>query len=365
MSFDLELYLNRGVRRLVREISLAAVKHPFLAAYMTRFAMTVKAAGRKRAEAAAGGEHIPAFLIASITTRCNLHCKGCYARSNRDCTDEAVEEKSLLSVSEWDGIFTEAESLGIVFIFLAGGEPFVRRDLLAVAAAHEGILFPVFTNGTMFDAAAMALLAQHPNLVPVLSIEGDRKITDARRGKGTYDKLTAAMAALKKQGQIFGCSVTVQKDNLKTVLGNAFVSSVARSGAKAILYVEYVPVDGSSTDLAPGDPERKYLAARLAALRKAYPKLVFIAFPGDEQALGGCLAAGRGFFHINPYGAAEPCPFSPHSDRSLKEVSLREALASPLFQKLRSWDALAESHVGGCTLFHQEGKIKAFLEEEK
>ena len=93
MSFDLELYLNRGVRRLVREISLAAVKHPFLAAYMTRFAMTVKAAGRKRAEAAAGGEHIPAFLIASITTRCNLHCKGCYARSNRDCTDEAVEEK--------------------------------------------------------------------------------------------------------------------------------------------------------------------------------------------------------------------------------------------------------------------------------
>ena len=52
-------------------------------------------------------------------------------------------------------------------------------------------------------------------------------------------------------------------------------------------------------------------------------------------------------------------------NRGVRRLVREISLASPLFRKLRSWDALAESHVGGCTLFPQEGQIKAFLEEEK
>ena len=70
--------------------------------------------------------------------------------------------------------------------------------------------------------------------------------------------------------------------------------------------------------------------------------------------MGGCLAAGRGFFHINPYGGAEPCPFSPYSDINLRNVSLRQALRSPLFQKIRAASVLAASHSGGCVLFEQD-----------
>lgn len=46
-------------------------------------------------------------------------------------------------------LFTEAEELGIGFILLAGGEPFLRLDVLEEAATHHKILFPIFTNGTI------------------------------------------------------------------------------------------------------------------------------------------------------------------------------------------------------------------------
>ena len=73
MAFDLESYLAGGVERMVR------------------------------------GEHIPPFLIASITTRCNLHCKGCYARANHNCADSAAAESAqLLSPDDWARIFDEA-----------------------------------------------------------------------------------------------------------------------------------------------------------------------------------------------------------------------------------------------------------------
>ena len=45
--------------------------------------------------------------------------------------------------------------------------------------------------------------------------------------------------------------------------------------------------------------------------------------------------------------------------------SLREALASPLFVKLRECGALEETHVGGCTLFAQEETVKALCAEGK
>jgi MoaA/NifB/PqqE/SkfB family radical SAM enzyme len=86
--------------------------------------------------------------------------------------------------------------------------------------------------------------------------------------------------------------------------------------------------------------------------------MLFISFPGDEKSSGGCLAAGRGFFHINPYGKTEPCPFSPYSDTDLREKTILEALKSPLFQKLNDQNILMQEHIGGCVLFEQEEEVK-------
>ena len=67
----------------------------------------------------------------------------------------------------------------------------------------------------------------------------------------------------------------------------------------------------------------------LAQWRSEYADIIFLSFPGDEKALGGCLASGRGFFHIGSDGSAEPCPLSPFRDSHVAEMGVREALKSP------------------------------------
>ena len=122
-----------------------------------------------------------------------------------------------------------------------------------------------------------------------------------------------------------------------------------------------VPVTPGTESLAPDDAERLQIEQAQEALRKDIPGMVFLSFPGDEKYMGGCLAAGRGFFHINAHGDAEPCPFSPYSDVSLKNHTLLEAMQSPFFQMVRDLNAQDEGHMGGCALFEKEAQVKALL----
>ena len=58
-------------------------------------------------------------------------------------------------------------------------------------------------------------------------------------------------------------------------------------------------------------------------------------FPGDEEVFDGCLAAARGFIHVNPEGRVAPPPFAPFSDMDLENHTLKECLQSELLRKIR------------------------------
>ncbi len=359
-QFNLETYLSHGVENIVKGALRASLSNPLESLFMAQYAISSKAAAKRRHEYKEKGISIPPFLIASITSQCNLHCAGCYARANHSCHDK--EEQGQLSDEEWIHIFEEAKELGISFILLAGGEPFVRMELIKAAGRYKSILFPVFTNGTLMNDEYLRIFDANRNLVPILSIEGNQVLTDRRRGDGVYEALTKAMQNLKKGNILFGTSVTVTKENLKEVTSDSFIEQLYESGCKVIFYVEFVPVDQDNQELAPGEEERQYLTQLLLNMRETYQDLLFISFPGDEKASGGCLAAGRGFFHINANGGAEPCPFSPYSDTNLRTNSLLSALQSPLFKALREEGMLIEEHVGGCVLFEKADQVKELLE---
>ena len=362
-NFDLQAYLTKGVEQVVADALKATLKDPRESAFMLKFAAASKAASKKRREAEDAGEHIPSYLIASITSACNLHCAGCYSRCTRGTVDAAPVEQ--LTDAEWMTIFDEADALGISFILLAGGEPLLRRDVIEAAGKKPNILFPIFTNGTFIDKRYFELFDRCRNLVPVLSIEGEKEITDARRGKGVYDRLIANMDEFRRRGLIFGASVTVTTQNLKEVSADSFLKKLSERGCKLVIFVEFVPVTEESKELAPGDEEREYLRAEIARRRSEHPEMVYISFPGDEKSSGGCVAAGRGFFHINSHGGAEPCPFSPYSDVNVKNGSLREAMHSPLFTALRSGDILLDDHEGGCVLYEKRAQVEALLAGQK
>jgi MoaA/NifB/PqqE/SkfB family radical SAM enzyme len=356
IDIELQNYLIKGVERIVADAVLATIKNPRESAFMVRFATASRAAAARRKKAEEAGEHIPPFLIASITSQCNLHCAGCYSRCNNTTSDS--EPEGQLTSEEWEQVFKEADELGISFILLAGGEPMMRRDVLEAACKEKNILFPVFTNGTFMDEKYFEMFDRSRNIIPILSIEGEQEMTDARRGDGVYDILISNMEELYQRGVVFGTSVTVTKENIREVCSDAFLGKLSDKGCKVVIFVEYVPVSDAADDITPGEAEREYLRAEIARLRKERPEMVYISFPGDEKSSGGCLAAGRGFFHINPYGGAEPCPFSPYSDISVKETSLKEALESRLFTSLRNSDILMDDHEGGCVLYEKRKQVE-------
>ena len=358
-DFDIQGYMTKGVERVVADALKATVKNPRESAYMLKFAAASKKASKKRAVAEEAGEHIPPFLIASITSSCNLHCAGCYSRCNLATTDHKPVDQ--LTGEEWKKIFDEAEELGVSFILLAGGEPLLRWDVMQEAGKKPGILFPVFTNGTFIGEKYMELFDQHRNLIPVISIEGDRDKTDSRRGEGVYDKIIGVMDGLCERDLIFGASVTVTSENLKEVTSEEFLGSLSSRGCKLVIYVEYVPVTEESTELALSDEQRDFLLAEVNRVRSDRRDMVFVSFPGDEKSSGGCIAAGRGFFHINSHGGAEPCPFSPYSDINVRDTSLREALKSKLFTRIIEEDLLTDDHKGGCVLFKKREQVEAQL----
>ena len=361
-KFDIQAYMTRGVERIVADSLKATLRDPRESAFMIKFAAASRKASKIRAEAEKKGEHIPPFLIASITSKCNLHCAGCYSRCNHATEDS--EPVCQLTSDEWLAIFREADEIGISYILLAGGEPMLRRDIIEAAGKMQNIIFPIFTNGTYMDADYFHLLDKCRNLVPVMSIEGGKEETDTRRGEGVYDKLIANMDRFYERGLLFGVSVTVTTQNVHEVISADFLNTLIARGCKLVVFVEFVPVTEESQELAPGEAERNVLENGLVRLRREYSEMVFVSFPGDEKSSGGCIAAGRGFFHINSHGGAEPCPFSPYSDINVRDTSLRTALRSKLFLALQEGDMLEDDHAGGCVLYEKRRQVEELLAVE-
>lgn len=349
---DLTDYIADATKRLIRNVLKNSINDPGTTAFVMRFSHDAKKAMKIREEHQKRGFHIPGFLICSITTKCNLRCRGCYAVENGICGEPLKEP---MSRDQWNSVFDQAEEVGISFIILAGGEPLMNIPVLKDAADHRSMVFPVFTNGTLIREN-IAMFEQHRNLIPIVSLDGPKEMTDERRGVGVFDKATDALALLDKNRLFHGVSVTVTSENLSDVTSDEFIGMLSEMKVNIVFFIEFVPSKATEC-LALGSDLREVLAERVSELRKINTDMIFMSFPGDEKAFGGCIGAGRGFFHINPYGDAEACPASPFHDVNLKESTLKDAISSKLFVTIRESELIALPHEGGCALAEHKAEV--------
>lgn len=351
-----------SIRRIMEKAYRNVLSNPREAAFARKMQRIFRQSEkRRRAVRDTEGIDIPPFLISSMATTCNLNCKGCYARSNGIAALQGAPSKPTLEPARWKAIFTEAAGLGINFSLLAGGEPLTRRDILEQVALVKDMIFPVFTNGTLIGKSYLEFFRDNLNMVPVISIEGTAIGTDARRGAGVFERALKSMAMLREEKLFFGTSITVTTENYIQVTSTEFIETLRDLGCKIVFYVEYVPVEPGTEHLAFQDRHVKEMESLLEERRSSFGDIIFLSFPGDEKALGGCLASGRGFFHIAPDGSAEPCPFSPFSDCNVAQTGVLNALKSPLFQKISSAHALGWEHTGGCTLWEHRDEVQSLL----
>lgn len=354
---NLNTFMNKGIQNIVGTVGRYYVTNRQGRSFLASMLPRVQKCAEIRKEQEQAGTHIPPFLIASVASQCNLHCAGCYARAGGGCGEGC--SVSDLTGEKWESLFQEAAGLGIPFILLAGGEPFMRRDVMQAAARNRDIVFPVFTNGTMLDEAYLQMLDESRNIVPVFSIEGDAGQTDRRRGKGVSAVVDGAMERLNEKGMLFGVSITVTSENLQDVTDPRFLRELRSRGCGLVFFVEYVPVSEGTEYLALDAEDIEALADAVAGLKRGIRDMILLSFPGDEAAMGGCLASGRGFFHINASGGAEPCPFSPYSRLNVKTSSILEILRSDYFAAMRDIAKNAGEHTGGCTLFAMQEQVTA------
>lgn len=294
---------------------------------------------------------IPPLMIISITKKCNLNCSACYSKILHESSAQEI------SGGRFRDILNEALELGISIIMLAGGEPLTRWDFIEIASQFPQIIFPIFTNGLLLDQDIINFIKKHPNLIPVISLEGKEDETDTRRGSGVWDNFLKLQAKLKEEKVFWGTSLTLTSENYDLILSDEYTKNLLNKGCSLFFYVEFVPIDPNHKHLVLKEEQKANLQPVIDRYMKEQPGL-FVAFPGDEDQYGGCLAAGRGFFHINPFGLVEPCPFAPFSDQDILKTSIKDALESPLFRYIQDNHHLLKETEGGCALWAN----KDFLE---
>jgi MoaA/NifB/PqqE/SkfB family radical SAM enzyme len=328
---------------------------PAQGAFWLRTFLRQKRLGARRRSAESDGLVVPPVLIFSVTSRCNLRCKGCYAIQHPDQVHDELSAERIRT------LFTEASQLGTGVILIAGGEPLMRPEILDAAGQQKDIIFPVFTNGMLFNDDNISCFMNHRNLIPVLSMEGNRRYTDTRRGEGVHRMFMGNMGRFSKRRKMFGISITLTQENFDEVTHPVWLHEHHSLGCNLFFLVEYVPRSKLDMALCLTDSQKEVLPARMETLRKQIPALM-ISLPGEEEKYGGCLAAGRGFIHINAQGSLEPCPFAPYSDISIREMSLKEALHSPFIRKIRHSHQMLTEANGGCTLWENREWVEAQLE---
>ena len=347
--------LNRSISRFFKDALRVSLRDPAMALFLWRTIRQQRRAARVRLEWEERGLHVPPFMIVSVTSQCNLQCHGCYARAHHR------SRQNEMSIDRLRSVIAEAAEIGISIALIAGGEPLTRPEILDITEDFPTMVFPLFTNGLLLDRETIERLKGQRNVVPVLSLEGRETDTDQRRGQGVYQYLATTMQMLSKEGVFFGTSLTVTRRNFDTVTDERFIANLIAAGCRLFFFVEYVPAQPGTEDLILTDEQRAREILLLESFRTQFPAL-FVGFPGDEEEFGGCLAAGRGFIHISPEGQVEPCPFSPFSDSSLRDLSLKDALQSRLLRAIReSGEHLSETR-GGCALWAKRDWVRSLVQ---
>ncbi len=294
--------------------------------------------------------NIPWAILLDPTSACNLHCTGCWAAE--------YGNRQNLSLEEIDSIINQGTELGTHIYIYTGGEPLVRKkDLIKLCEMHPDCVFLSFTNGTLIDEAFCQEMIRVKNFVPAISAEGFEKATDSRRGEGTYAKVQNAMQLLKKHGLPFGVSCCYTSQNAESIASEEYFDYLIDQGALFAWIFSYMPVGvDSPAELMASPEQREHLYRFVRDMRQTKP-LFTLDFQNDGEFVGGCIAGGRRYLHINAAGDVDPCVFAHYSNANIREVSLLEALQSPIFMEYYREQPFSDNLLRPCPILENSGML--------
>ena len=300
--------------------------------------------------------NIPWAVLLDPTSACNLHCTGCWAAE--------YGHKLNLSLETIDSIIRQGKDLGVYMYIYTGGEPMVRKkDLITLCERHPDCAFLSFTNGTLIDEAFCKEMLRVKNFVPAISLEGFEQANDGRRGDGAFGSAMEAMRLLRSHGLPFGISTCYTSANYADVSSEEYFDQIIDAGALFVWFFHYMPVGaGAVPELLPTPEQRTELYKRIRAYRQT--KAIFsLDFQNDAEYVGGCIAGGRRYLHINARGDVEPCVFIHYSNVNIRDCSLLDALKSPLFMAYHDNQPFNDNMLRPCPMLENPECLRAMVRQ--
>ncbi len=307
------------------------------------FNASLKGSAIQEETAAREGCNVPWAILLDPTSACNMHCTGCWAAE--------YGHQLNLSLETIDSIIRQGKELGTYMYIYTGGEPLVRKkDLIQICQMHPDCEFLSFTNGTLIDEAFCQEMLKVKNFVPAISLEGFEEANDSRRGQGVYQKVKKAMELLKSHNLPFGISTCYTSRNCADITSEEFFDYMIDSGALFAWFFHYMPVgNGAAPELLPTPEQREMVYHRIREYRST-KALFTMDFQNDAEYVGGCIAGGRRYLHINAKGDVEPCVFIHYSNCNIHDVSLLDALKSPLFMAYHDGQPFNDNMLKPCPM---------------
>ena len=348
--------LNKYINRVLDEVDPKVLKTMALNLGFESFLYGTKTIRKMRVKYDC---NVPWLILMDPTSACNLHCTGCWAAE--------YGNKLNLTFEEMDNVVKQGKELGVYFYMFTGGEPLVRKaDLIRLCEKHNDCAFLSFTNGTLVDQAFCDELKRIGNLYLAISLEGFSEVNDLRRGNGVFGKVMNAMDLLKQNGLVFGTSICYTSKNCEAVTSEEFFDLMIEKGCRYAMYFHYMPVgNDASLELLPSPEQRTYIKDRIREIRNMTTgKGIFtMDFQNDGEFVGGCIAGGRNYFHINANGDAEPCVFIHYSGANIRTHSLLEILKQPLFMAYHDNQPFNDNHLRPCPMLENPEILQKMVRE--
>ncbi|WP_328431811.1 radical SAM/SPASM domain-containing protein [Streptomyces sp. NBC_00453] len=183
----------------------------------------------------------------NLTNACNLACTHCHSASGKALPEE-------LTTDEIIDVVHQLHAAGTLSIAFAGGEPFMRRDLLTIlgeACRLDGWRVSVITNGLFFSDGVVARLADEcPNLGINVSVDGatpdtfselrtQPNATPAARA-ALFRRVTGGVSKAAAAGLRVSVNTTMTRATMHD-LRATYRLAVEELGADALVAIKFFP----------------------------------------------------------------------------------------------------------------------------
>ena len=316
---------------------------------------TVIGRDRRKAVIEENDCNVPWAILLDPTSACNLRCTGCWAAE--------YGYKLNLSYETIDNIIEQGKAMGTYMYIYTGGEPLVRKhDLIKICEKHQDCYFLSFTNGTLIDEEFANDMLRVQNFIPAISLEGFENATDSRRGNGTYQKVMKAMDILTEKRLPFGVSCCYTNKNIDSIATEEYMDFLCERGALFAWYFAYMPVGANAVpELMCTAEQRAQMFRYIREMRQKKP-IFTLDFMHDAEYVGGCIAGGNKYLHINANGDIEPCVFAHYSDSNIYEKTLLEAYKSPMFMQYRKHQPFNKNMLRPCPVLDNKDVLAEMVE---